>query len=310
MAGRIKGYLPLRIQLEDSITFIYIKEHSDDTLFATNCPVYPNVDPEKLLYSIFGRYGDVHRIHMTGNPRRFLSSQQSEEHEQQQQDHHPKTTATSSYDKKFAHVTYKSAKELKSALSTFFEIMATASSSNEAPMITIDAVELQTLQDQSQNEDDEMNEEEPHEPLEGIHAVVARYRQSLPDRDALLAACNATMDEYEAGVAARSKKPTVDDDGFIAVSYTKKDNATRDELMEQQQGGLDRSRGRTAAAGSTGRTSSGKSRSRNKKQKKEVFLKDFYRFQTKEYRKKEVQELRERFEQDLAKAKALQEKPF
>jgi hypothetical protein len=41
-----------------------------------------------------------------------------------------------------------------------------------------------------------------------------------------------------------------------------------------------------------------------------VFLKDFYRFQTKEYRKKEVQELRERFEQDLAKAKALQEKPF
>jgi ribosomal RNA-processing protein 7 len=307
MAGRIKGYLPLRIQLDDSITFIYIKEHSDDTLFATNCPVYPNIDPEKLLYSIFGRYGDVHRIHMTGNPRRLLISQQSQEHEQQQDHHHPTTTATSSYDKKFAHVTYKSAKELKSALSTFCEIMATASSkSNEAPVITIDAVELQTLQDQSQNEDDEMNEEGP---LEGIHAVVARYRQSLPNRDELLAACNATMDEYEAGAAARSKKPVVDDDGFIAVSYTKKDNATPDELMEQQQQGLDRSRGRSAAVGGTGRTSSGKARSR-KKQKKEVFLKDFYRFQTKEYRKKEVQELRERFEQDLAKAKALQEKPF
>jgi ribosomal RNA-processing protein 7 len=303
MAGRIKGYLPLRIQLDDSITFIYVKEHSDDTLFATNCPVYPNVDPEKLLYSIFGRYGDLRRVHMTSNPQRLTSQSSSQEHTTT----HTTTPARSLFDKKFAHVTYKSAKELKSAMQTFIEIMS--DEDYDQAVIAIDEVELQTLQDQSHDDDEgEMIEENvSQKPLEGIHAVVAKYRRSLPNRDELLAACNATMDDYEVAVAARSKKPTMDDDGFITVSYAKKDSATRDELMEQLPHGRKREK-TTVAGSSTGRTS-GKSRSR-KKQKKDVFLKDFYRFQTKEYRKKEVQELRERFEQDLAKAKALQEKPF
>jgi ribosomal RNA-processing protein 7 len=326
-SNRIKGFLPLRIRLGDSYTFVYIKEHSDDTLFATNCPIYPNIDPERLLFSIFGRYSDLQRVVMTGNPR--LTSQSSSSSSSNNNNESP-TSFASVIDKKFAHITYQNAKEMKSSVRILSELMASSSSSSssshhekedELPAIVVDPVELQTLQDQTWNhhrfttsssaakrKQDEMNkdhndknkskEQQQHQQLEGIHAVVARYRQSLPNRDELLAACNATMEEYEAEMAARSKQktPTMDDDGFITVSHGKR--ATRDESMELE------------LTEKTGRRQTSRKTARSRKKRKMEPLKDFYRFQTKEHRKKEVQELRERFEQDLAKAKALKEKPF
>ena len=170
------------------------------------------------------------------------------------------------------------------------------------------------------------------EAMGGLQAVVHRYRQSrqhLLDRSALLEECNRVMEQWEQaeetrGQAREAAANEPDDDGFVTVSYGSASALTTGEDDAQEQGG---GGGQAASATTTSTTNKRRARSlkrsRGNKSKKNNNgnnnnsngqklsgadpLPDFYRFQTKENRKRTLHELRERFEEDLAKVKKLKE---
>ena len=110
------------------------------------------------------------------------------------------------------------------------------------------------------------------------------------------------MQDYEEDVARQEQERRLemtamaDEDGFIPVPCPN---------SHKKQEGLE----------INSKDSQRKSKkSRSRKKKKVEPLTDFYRFQTKEQRKKNVEQLRDRFEKDLAHMKKLREerkdKPF
>jgi ribosomal RNA-processing protein 7 len=309
----IKGYLPVRLKVPED-TFFYVKQHHGDdatTLFVANCPVHCNVDTKLLLTSIFGRYGDVTRVTVIKNPR--------QQQQQQQQEHSANPLLLgSSYNwtdkfrcptcmvdddaigKKFAHVKFRSAKEMKQTLRVLCEIMRTEE------YITLDPIEMQTLADETDHqrqrrcgEEDLSTEEGPSREKKrtsGIAAIVQRYKSSRCDRDELLQECNDIMSAFETAEEEEQRRQNerqVDDDGFVTITY--KNTKDKSQLEDADT---------VAARGGRSR----KQRSRSKKSNGGAQpLEDFYRFQTKDNRKRSLQELREKFEQDLARVKKLKE---
>jgi ribosomal RNA-processing protein 7 len=219
---------------------------------------------------------------------------------------------------KFAHVIFASPKAKKQALKTMQKM------NKDTNIIAFGALELQQLSDESKrmhakemskkDDDDESNADSDQEnsdedvqsdSLTGIMALADRFRScSQVDRSDLMNACNEIMSEFEESEEAERKARMAtaepDEDGFVTVSYTGVSAGSKREL-ESSGGDAE------ASSGNNGRRRANK-RSRTKKKGEGASeLKDFYRFQMKENRKRGIQDLRKRFEEDLAKVKKLKE---
>ena len=138
--------------------------------------------------------------------------------------------------------------------------------------------------------------------LTGVLAVAQRYRDSckfLKSRSKLMEECNAVMQAYEDAEeekrrAQEAAKAEPDEDGFITVSYS---NAVGSKIEFEQ-----------SATATTPSRRKGNKRSRRKKEAVgSAELKDFYRFQRAENRKRTMEDLRRQFEEDVRKVKRLKE---
>lgn len=330
----IKGYLPVRVRFppsptegegeeEERVTFFYVKEHQhwsgggDDsnttidndkdapTLFVANAPSHPPIDTPTLLKALLGRFGHIARVTVVPHPRRT----------QQQPSH----TATASHvsatpnpmaswyftpvvTDRFAHVLFASRQDLQKCIQALQAVMRTQEG-GKGGGLTVDAIERQTLTDvvESRRNDKEAEDKDPGASGEttGIQRVYQDYLQQHrrhQNREALLAQCNAIMEEYEQRererIQAMSSEP--DADGFITVTHATQPavDTTLDEGHgRQQRSSVSRSRSRKRKKGSSGALPQD----------------DFYRFQTKEKRKQDVQTLRERFQQDLERIQKIKE---
>jgi ribosomal RNA-processing protein 7 len=320
-------------------TYFYIKEHQSGsandkknncTLFVANAPVVPSVRTKLLLKSIFGRYGDLDRVTVIPSPRQHKSESSST----QQAD--PAAILSSWTTKfqlptylgpihcegKFAHVIFSSNKEMRRTLKALTQVMSETANDDDSPGLVLDKIEIQTLADESarqyrqeqrmaddsdadaddEEDDMDMDTNKNGKKLTGILKVAERYRASCSrlERTALLEECNNVMDDFEDAeeqdrIARDAASNEADEDGFVTVSYTAQVGSKRE--LEQS----------TNSGGSEARRRKGQKRSRKKKENGAGELEDFYRFQTKEHRKQSLQELRERFEEDLAKVKKMKE---
>jgi hypothetical protein len=335
-APLIKGYLPVRLTIPSSDssvkdeTYFYVKEHqagnvtdkkNNCTLFVSNAPVVPTVRTRLLLKSLFGRFGDIARVTVISNPRQNrieadTSAANAEAVLSSWTDnfHLPTYLGPQHAEGKFAHVVFTSNKEMKRSLKALQQIMleSTADSSG----LTLDKIEIQTLADESERQyrqeqrdtdgsddddmDDDFTENRTKKKLTGVLKVAERYRESCSrlSRAALLEECNAVMENFEdAETQDRMEREAAanepDDDGFVTVTYSSQVGSKRE--LEQTGGAEQARRGK------------GQKRRRKTKDSGATELEDFYRFQTKQHRKKSLQELRERFEEDLKKVKRMKE---
>jgi ribosomal RNA-processing protein 7 len=304
-APLIKGYLPVRLTLPSSEespddTFFYVKEHfaaEKNTLFVANAPVVTGIRTRILLRSLLGRYGDVERVIVVANPR--MSKEVSESMAW------TTITAPSFFgpnhsEGRFAHVVFISSKEMKKAMKGLEKVM---SSKKDFPGLSLEKLEIQTLQDETvrkESGDDENDNGELTEPLTGILAVADRYRKAHNNinRHILLEECNAVMQQYEDAededrIARETAKRVPDEDGFTKVTYSTTKIGSKRELE---------------VGVTTTNNRRGSKRSRTKKEGNGASSQaDFYRFQTKEVRKNTLQNLRVKFEEDLAKVKKMKE---
>jgi ribosomal RNA-processing protein 7 len=316
-APLIKGYLPVRVTFpsddpkDPDETFFYIKEHfggdNKNTIFVANAPFYPDILTNILLRSLLGRFGDIEGITVVPNPRKEHNDSLSWT---TKKNLYPSYRGPEVSEGKFAQVTFSSQKEMKKALKRLQEVMMEdVDDEEEYPGLITDQLEIQTLQDETlrkqsgdDRDDDDNDDVVPKKPLTGILAVATRYRQSLEaisSREALLEECNAVMQQYENAEeedrdARNVAKNQPDDDGFVTVTYSAQNVGSKRELEE--------------GVTTTNRRKGGSKRQRKKKDINGASeLVDFYRFQQKETRKKTVQELRKKFEEDLQKVKKMKE---
>lgn len=341
-APLIKGYLPVRLKLSlpdvpvKDETFFYVKEHQSGTsatdkknnctLFVSNAPSVPSVRTRLLLKSIFGRFGEVSRVTVINNPRQNRIQAESAATD-------PSAVLSSwttnlqlpTYlgprhsEGKFAHVVFTSNKEMRRTMKALMETMSQDSS--DVPGLALDKIEIQTLADESdrqfrqeqrvaddESDDDIMDDDQDDtminikkNKLSGVLKVAERYRASCSrlSRAGLLEECNNVMEAFEDAeeqdrLSREEAANEPDGEGFVTVSYSSQVGSKR-ELEESTPTGEEQRRRR------------GQKRRRKKKESGAGELEDFYRFQTKEHRKKSLQELRERFEEDLAKVKKMKE---
>lgn len=242
----------------------------------------------------------------------------------------------------FAHVVFASSKDLRLALKALGKLMASGPSEKDGlpPAVMLGALEVRELveasskllkreeaakygipmhpakqddsdsdsdddddQDDDQDDDTGDRKKKKRKVKTGIHALAERQRTLYVKRRFLMEACNAIMEQYEeaeeeAAARARAAAQMPDDDGFVTV-VSSKAPAVGVDLEEDVIGGGD-------GAGE-GRRKGSKRKRKKKEARGSSELTDFYRFQTKETRRKGLQELRERFEADLAKVKKLKE---
>jgi hypothetical protein len=235
---------------------------------------------------------------------------------------------------KFAHVVFSSIKEMKRTFRALQEIMSSSSSSSSSsilPAITFDPIEMQTLIDESDrqwrnvlhgskgqslfdenddgddDDDNDIHQDDSKQSMSAVQIVAQQYRrncQSYADREQLLQECNRVMETYEEielFTEQRQREITSkpDADGFITVSYSTKVTTTTEDLESNTS---KRSRG------TDGRRTS---RTKTKKKKKGLGgsqpIPDFYRYQTREYRQKSIQDLRQRFDEDKKRLQQLKE---
>lgn len=328
-------------------SFIYVKEHikksnrsssaegAGATLFVANAPANGPVRTDLFLRALFEQYGDVKRVTVTQNPKKGGGSGPSSlEHEHNEvnttsavageifreaalADVYGGDTITSSRkrgDGKFAHVVFTSAKELKQTLTTLQNEMAETEdlftltlSDEKMEELKLETTQLDSKEDVGaseegdDNDDEEVNNANQATALSGIQAVAEQARRKAyrhMSRQQLMQLCNETMAAFEDQEAEAERRAKLaaeqpDDDGFITVTNgtTPSFGATND-FEEEKHGPHRRKAGK---------------RSRKRKATGADELSDFYRFQLKETRKKEVQDLKARFEEDLKKVKQMKE---
>lgn len=321
------------------------------TLFVANAPIVPGISTRILLSNLFGRFANVSRVTVIQNPRggnggttvngkeltttattttSFWKSSWTDKFQ------NPSGLAPVHSEGKFAHVVFATPKDLKKVMKALQEVMQSNSTNNSnkknskstsaRPGLTLDRIEIQTLSDetsrqcqeaakQQRQEDDDDDDDEDRlatdSELTGIHAVAARYRASYQklDRKKLLEECNAVMEAYEQAEEEKRKSQEAarsqpDDDGFVTVSYSTAVGNSEFELEEE-------------GGNNTNTPARRKGNKRSRKRKEAIGskeLQDFYRFQHRENKKRSLQELRERFEEDLQRVKRMKEehhyKPF
>jgi hypothetical protein len=102
MTKFIKGYLPVKLSLpsytnpnEYQTTFLFLKQHNlstsnttttsnassnSCTIFVVNAPFYPFIRTNILLQRIFERFGDVEKVVVVSNPRKYNTTHQEDVH--------------------------------------------------------------------------------------------------------------------------------------------------------------------------------------------------------------------------------------
>mmetsp|Transcript_36138 Transcript_36138/g.52976 ORF Transcript_36138/g.52976 Transcript_36138/m.52976 type:complete len:357 (+) Transcript_36138:104-1174(+) len=342
----IKGYLPLRVSLpsRNGDTFLFLKQHisgpshdnNSSTLFVTNVPFVPGVHTKLFLQELFGRFGNVANVVVVRNPRSKTSWSPVSGDGGNESIQVWKELVESSQgwfndeddEGKFAHITFTSNKEMKKALRVMQSMSIDmdkkkkkgkdvgANSRGEEAAAVFGTLLVQNLVDQSKRlkknknceeggtnsdnfdsdmeSDGESVEREGSEKLTGILALAERCRSRIISRDVLMNRCNAVMENFEAEEEAdrmaRTANAEPDEDGFITVSHGPSVGSKRE--LDEDPGGRKK----------------GSKRSRKKKGNNGASeLTDFYRFQQRETKKKSLQELRKRFEEDLAAVKKLKE---
>ena len=175
-------------------------------------------------------------------------------------------------------------------------------------------MEIQELQDISRNfytkraglaktdEDDsedsaDTSEINPEERPAGIMALAEAHRNRIQSRDALKQMCNQIMENYEEAEAEASRKQQQamnepDEDGFVTVSYS---TNVGDAVDFEKKGNIGSGR---------------RKRERTRSSKKNLVkgsdqLQDFYRFQLKESKKRNLEDLKARFQDDLKRVKQM-----
>lgn len=169
------------------------------------------------------------------------------------------TTEDNDYFGKFAHVVFKSRKDMKRTISALVNIMKenrtnNVDNSNDdndtwiPPALVIDRIEIQTLTDATteqqrlksgmylnEYDDDDDNDDNDNSKKKkkkkdtsscnSIITIANRYRNTIPNRIDLLNECNAIMDEYEDKEQQEQHrlqqlKSQTDEDGFTMVTYS------------------------------------------------------------------------------------------
>lgn len=343
----IKGYHPIRIALppiggkdKHSFTsFIYIKEHiqkvpqggipsesggAGATLFIANAPANGPIRTDLFLHALFESYGDIHRVTVAQDLRKVGSYGDEEDAVETFREAALMgldgdsvaafATKNRKGDGKFAHVVFTSGKELKKAIKMLKREISESKDDlfaiqlDEERMEQLKTETLQLLSKESHESDDDdddesqdRDEEETDPSLTGIQAVAAEARRKAHrhiSRQKLMQMCNDAMasfesEEAEAEQRAKMAADQPDEDGFITVSHksTPSFGVANDLEENHHRRGKAGKRNRKRKIGSTGADE----------------LSDFYRFQLKERRKEEVQDLKKRFEEDLEKVKKMKE---
>lgn len=200
---------------------------------------------------------------------------------------------------KFAHVQFTSGTELKRALKMMTR-------GENAVVFASDDLEA-------------LRETETTDGLVGAGALLQRYQSRIMSRTDLTHNCNQVMLAFETmeEEAQRQRDETaaqeqqVDADGFITVSYGAPTVGSKLDL-DNDAGGRDLANFGDGDKGGYGRKQKLGSRKRKKQSQGDITrgsveLQDFYRFQSRENKKRGVQELRQRFEQDLEKVKRMKD---
>jgi len=246
---------------------------------------------------------------------------------------------------KFAHVVFETPKGMKQALRGLQDAMKPNKSRDDGrrPGLVLEPIEIQTLTDETNriyreerkkvldsimadeddnnnqskksrknndgaDDDDDDDEEEgiAADQATGIHAVYARYQESMAEltRERLMAECNRVMKAYEEAEEKKKREQQIareqpDEDGFVTVSYSSAVGSQVDlEMTKYATGNKNQQQIRRK----------GNMRSRRKKdaigaQEQE----DFYRFQRRENKKRTLEDLRAQFDEDLRRVKQLKE---
>jgi len=317
-------------------SFIYIKEHiqkssqnsgtsgaGSSTVFVANAPANGPIRTDLFLRALFEPYGDIQRVTVARDLRSVGSSSGEEaveifrEAALQGLDYDCSGMLASNNndgrrgDGKFAHVVFASNKEMRKALKTLKreideaeDLFVMRLDGDRMEELGAETTKLRSDVKQDSDSDDSQDEEEEAEApkeLTGIHAVAAQARKKAArhlSRQKLLQLCNDAManfedDEAEAAHHAKMAAEQPDEDGFITVSHssTPSFGVTNDLEEDRHQRRKAGKRHRKRKAGGSGADE----------------LQDFYRFQLKESRKKEVTDLKKRFEEDLKKVKKMKE---
>ena len=276
-----------------------------------NAPANGLIRTDLLLKAIFEQYAEVERVTVARDPRKtsddesignaavriFQNAALSVGNDLKEDQKRG--------DGKFAHVVFSSGKEMKRASKAIRDDVE-SNGIVQLDCETMDALVAQTelLRREINTEEDDDEEEDTNrtgtKKLTGIYAVAAQYKQSFyrhTPRQQLMELCNTAMASYEQSeqeAEARAKRlaEEPDDDGFITVTHGSSAASFGDLQTTQHQVGR------------------GKGSKRNRKRKADNRhgageFSDFYKFQWKEMKKKEMNDLKARFEEDLEKVKKM-----
>jgi ribosomal RNA-processing protein 7 len=327
LATKIKGYLPVRVALprdrandhHSFTSFIYIKEHNEKSqqgsggvsakLFIANAPANGPIRTDLFLRALFESYGSIQRVTVTQDPRKVASSTTTRENSLETFREAALTgldftIESRKGDGKFAHVVFTSGKEMKKAIK---RLVKEISDADDVFTMHLDEERIdQLVKETMQLDSDEIRELGNGEsqlfasPLTGIHSMAEQARRRACrhiSRQNLMQMCNDAMasfesEEEEALRRAKLASEQPDEEGFITVVNKSMPsfgvtNDLEDDHHHRRKAGK-RNRKRKAGYGAEE-------------------LPDFYRFQLKETRKNEVQDLKKRFEEDLAKVRKMKE---
>jgi len=328
------------------VSYVYLKEHNvrtsdpnsgsnhaGKTLFVANVPFVSGVRSSIFLHALFGKFGEVEKIVIVRNPRTGGNDENNTSSNDKEDSGSTIEKLFQSelsgkiipmeddfYDEgKFAHIIFPSSKEMKRALKSL---------KKQKDCVSFGKLEVRELADQSDqawkkersrisrklnkgddddsssgdsdafDENEDEDEEKVEEKLTGIMALVQRHRDRLIDSSVLSAACDSIMSKYEDAEADAEQKlidskNQPDEDGFVTVSYS---------AAVGESDGLEK-----AASFGVGRRKSGK---RSRKRTVGIGgkeLDDFYRFQKRESKKRNLSDLKQQFQEDLERVKKMKE---
>ena len=315
---------------------MFVKQHSSTTelssrtLFVTNAPIYPCIRTSIFLQAIFERYADVEKVLVAPKPKKDIENDVEASIEEltlamfEKEIRSAGASNSLMLDKdswcdqgRYAHVIFATAKDLKKFLNK------TKKKKGDVDAVELGKLEIQELQDIShqfyekekmkikaefadgdgEKSDDESSNAEP-EQLTGILALAQAHKDSNLPRVVLKRMCDQIMMKYEEdeSEALRKQQEALaqpDEDGFVTVSYA----AQVGDAVEFEKNGT---------LGSTGIGGGRRKRERSRSTKKNNVkgsdeLQDFYRFQLKEKKKRSLEELKSRFQEDLKRVKQMKE---
>jgi ribosomal RNA-processing protein 7 len=313
-------------------------------LFVANVPMIPGIQSTLLLEYIFGMFGKVDQVVIVPSPRRSRSHPDGLEFSFL--DDFGSTGLENSfhdvqgdfyYPGKFAHVYFQSVKERKRALqhvtnlsngvlhldsdSSILELKELSNASNSRFQEFVSSNKITSKMNLSLLQEEDFTIEEDEEKR-GIRALVRWHQRSIPCRTLLQQKCDEIMSAYEGKEdqlqksLQQEKSGVADEDGFITVSYKTMASSLIGVTPSQKPSEVDLSSSTTTARSSSSsnpriQRRATSSRGAPKKDRQIVRgsdpLPDFYKFQTRDSRKRSADELKSKFQQDLQRVKKMRD---